>query len=1380
MKADHSSGNMDLFLRSKPTGVALNHQTNWDFTLKSDVQLEYLANGDLEFSLNDYSTNSNDTYFKFNQGKLPIEYTLSFDWNINDVSAVDDIAAVSISNWSSTEKIILDTPVTREFSLCSIYTQKRLPSQKKVTWYPVTYSSVPLYSYDFTWVRSPSCSVTSGGTLTVFYDDDGETKSATGSVPSGTLFLSGTISFTTKSILSMDLTTSFTGAPTTFPYGASCSPSLTLTGTSTTLVQDPIPAGAVQVGEFYYFPTTYEVSNQKISRLILKSPQYILDKYPGDGTYIPDAPTNEYLDYSDIFFDIKYSVNATATGIKIPTDVTADTATKTYKFGGYVRQDEFFDNPDIFNGSYYVKDDEELKWYILLANNNKIFGVSFSSYIDWTPGSSLFATPRDYFGASINDLSDQLTSYDESVHQIIDQRLIMVDDIKMYKIVNFPNCGKVDLYTRSAGLVESISTDTITSHSHGLIDGDRIKMTSTLSSTSATQTNLLGTFYVVNAELNTFKVSYYEGGSPVTITNLKTVDGVIWTKVNGPGNWEYVYSIYSPCGKNGYSTQPLQLIQKTETVENAGDSIYTRGVEYTASVDTYVSQAQKNYSENEYRYPQGYFDGRASWNNFYPFQRFETDDPTVYGVVNGNKFGESISLKKYSDTEYILMITEPGAIESFQITHYLPIENKRVIPSYLPYGRIHFYKLTKTKLKNALTIEYLKTVSKDDNPWATYEAGNFNYKKTADFNYENLFIPEKTIIGGLNLSTNNYWLGGRYVSWIKEYKYNQTYNTYLPDVINNPYEFSYLDWFGKSADFDIENDTIYCISSTNVKSANFANNTRMNNVDTLCNYFTYDLSTDTVSSISNIITQYDLPILEPEKQYQEYLKFGNTVVVNGSKIFFGWPSYERGVENLFYYSRSGSTYTLKQTITNSGNTGFGEYIVAKDDFLLTNKLDYYDDQNNLTTNPLNYIQVYRYYDNTDVYSYKSRLSPTIDTSNIVYSEIDSSQYELTKNLSYDNTYTNSATYIMSLKNKYDIQNELLILRDLNELVCFQYDSSTKSFKGRSHQLVKNDGVILNTDTSAVRAFPSYAASTFDTTTDYDIGQFSSSIQIIDASMFITNSEVLYGMSMDIQKPEYLPMFVKNVEGYGSGGLIVNTIGQDSSASGINAFLKVLEQSTTGVNLYLQPPYPYSGNVDLFLSPKAQAGNAVNLVLANKVAESGITLHTYYDPRYSGGFFLTFYNPIITYEDSAVTNLYIESSYTGVPNGSSIMPLNIQTFTYDDYADGLFLGISQDNPQSSGALGLITYSENGGSGVSNNINLFVNSEVFTGSGSMPLFIDRAIGDALNLIVYNKSSGSGINLYTSGITVAGGAIGLVASGTHTPTSLMNLFTKGKFEI
>lgn len=1372
MKADHSSGNMDLFLRSKPTGVALNHQTNWDFTLKSDVQLEYLANGDLEFSLNDYSTNSNDTYFKFNQGKLPIEYTLSFDWNINDVSAVDDIAAVSISNWSSTEKIILDTPVTREFSLCSIYTQKRLPSQKKVTWYPVTYSSTSAAYCAIDWDSNGGTEDRSGTlTFTGFTEDPYVFNVPDGD--SGTIYL-----YYTGTWPPPTYTWAWQGGGTSYdPVGAWPPPYTTVT----IQTQDPIPAGAVQVGEFYYFPTTYEVSNQKISRLILKSPHYILDKYPGDGTYIPDAPTNEYLDYSDIFFEIKYSVNATATGIKIPTDVTADTATKTYKFGGYVRQDEFFDNPDIFNGNYYVKDDEELKWYILLANNNKIFGVSFSSYIDWTPGSSLFLTPRDYFGASINDLSDQLTSYDESVHQVIDQRLIMVDDIKMYKIVNFPNCGKVDLYTRSAGTIESISTDTITSSNHGLVDGDRIKMTSTLSSTTATQTNLLGTFYVTNAELNTFKVSYHQGGSPITIANLKTVDGIIWTKVNGPGNWKYVNSLYSPCGKNGYSTQPLQLIQKTETVENAGDSIYTRGVEYTASVDTYVSEAQKNYSENEYRYPQGYFDGRASWNNFYPFQRFETDDPTVYGVVNGNKFGESISLKKYSDTEYILMIAEPGAIESFQITHYLPIENKRVIPSYLPYGRIHFYKLTKARLNNAITVEYLKTVSKDDNPWATYELDNFNYKKTADFNYKNLFIPSKAIENVLNKTTNNYWLGGRYTSWATEYKFDQLYNTYMPNVDMNPYEFGYLDWFGKSADFSINNDKIYCIASTNVKSADFNTGSRIIYLDTLCNYFSYDISTDEVSDISSLVTQYDFTIISPEYQKSEYSKFGMTVVVNQDKVFFGWSSTSKTDEFVYYYNRSGSSYTLKQTILSEGsNYGFGEYIVAKDDFLLTNKLSYYDDENNLTTSPLSYIQVYRYYDNTDVYSYKSRVSPTIDLTNPIYADIDTTQYENTKNLSYDNTTNNSATYTMTLNNKYDIQNELLILRDLNELVCFQYDSSTKSFKGRSHQLVKDNGNILNTDSSAVRAFPSYAAATFDTKTDYDIGQFSSSIQIIDASMFITNSEVLYGMSMDVQKPEYLPMFVKNVEGYGSGGLVVNTVGQDASASGLNAFLKVIEQSETGINLYMQPPYPYSGDLTLFMSPVYSGNYNINLVLANKNTENSMPLHTYYDPRYSGGFFLTIYNPIITSEDSAVTNLYLESTYTGVPNGSSIMPLNIQTFSYDDYADGISLIISENNPQSSGDLGLITYSENGGSGVSNNINLFVNSEVFAGSGSMPLFIDRAIGDALNLIVYNKSSGSGINLYTSGITVAGGAIGLVASGTHTPTSLMNLFTKGKFEI
>lgn len=1390
MKADHSFNNMDLFLRSKPTGVAINHQTNWDFSLKSDVQLEYLANGDLEFSLNDYSTNLNDTYFKFNQGKFPIEYTLSFDWNINDVSATDDIAAVAISNWSSTEKIILDNPLTRLFRLVSIYTQKRLPSQKNITWYPVTYTttsvSIDRYQWQITAYADPN-TVTVAGDVIVTYDNGYGTQTTSFSVPitSPSPPNLGWILPTPISVIAIDETPTytFTGTGTVNvsinKYPATVHDTIVVSQTE----QDPIPPGAVQVGEFYYFPTTYEISNQKISRLVLKSPHFILDKDPGDGIYIPDTPINEYFDYSDIFFEVKYSVNATPIGVKIPTDVTNETATKVYKFGGYIKQDEFFDNTDVFNSDYYVKDDEELKWYILLANNNKIFGVSFSSYIDWTPGSSLFLTPREYFGASINDSSPELTSYDESLHQIIDQREIIVDDIKMYKIINFPNCGKVDLYTRSAGTVESIlGTDTLVSNNHGLVDGDRIKMTSTLSSTTAMQTNLLGTFYVVNAELNTFKLSYYQNGSAIEITDLKTVDGIIWTKVNGPGNWKYVSTLYSPCGKNGYSTQPVQLIQKTETATNAGDSIYTRAVEYTASIDTYVSQGQKNYSENEYRYPQGYFDGRASWNNFYPFQRFENEDPTVYGIINGNKFGQSIKLKKYSDTEYILMVTEPGAIESFQITNYLPIQNKRVIPSYLPYGRIHFYKLTKAKLNNALTVEYLKTVSKNDNPWSTYEINNFNYKKTADFNYENLFIDSKYIENVLNKSTNNYWLGGRYTSWIGEYKFDQLYNTYMPNIDLNPYEFGYLDWFGKSADFSIENNKIYCIASTNVKNANFNTGSRIIYLDTVCNYFTYDITTQSVSNISSLVTEYsDLTLIAPESQKSEYYKFGNSIIVNGDKVFLGWGSTSKNDEFVYYYKRSGSSYILKQTIVSQGNNlGFGEYIVSKDDFLLTNKLSYYDDQNNTTTSPLNYIQVYRYYDNTDVYSYKSRVSPTIDLTNPIYADIDATQYENTKNLSYDNTYNNSATYNMSLNNKYDIQNGLLILRDLNELVCFQYDSDSKSFKGRSHQLVKNDGVILNTDKSALRAFPSYVAATFDTKTDYDIGQFSSSIQIIDASSFITNSELLYGMSMDVQNPEYLPIFIKNVEGYGSGQLTLNTVGQTSFASGINTFLKVIEQSSTGVNLFLQPPYPYSTGLNLYIGPVHSGNYNIELFLANKNTVNGITLHTYYDPRYSGEFPLTIYNPLIISEDSEALNLFFESTYTGVPNGSSIMPLNIQTFSYDDYADGLSLIISENNPQSSGALGLITYSENGGSGVSNNINLFVNSEVFTGSGSMPLFIDKAIGDTLNLIVYNKSSASGINLYTSGITVAGSGIGLFSSGTHTPINIMRLFTKGKFEI
>ena len=70
MKSDLSSGNLNLSIKSNPTGVAINHKTNWDFSLRPPVNTNYIANGDLEFSLSDFSSNPNDDYYSYTNRKM--------------------------------------------------------------------------------------------------------------------------------------------------------------------------------------------------------------------------------------------------------------------------------------------------------------------------------------------------------------------------------------------------------------------------------------------------------------------------------------------------------------------------------------------------------------------------------------------------------------------------------------------------------------------------------------------------------------------------------------------------------------------------------------------------------------------------------------------------------------------------------------------------------------------------------------------------------------------------------------------------------------------------------------------------------------------------------------------------------------------------------------------------------------------------------------------------------------------------------------------------------------------------------------------------------------------------------------------------------------
>ena len=1378
MKADISSGNLNLFTKNKPSGAYLQHDTNWDASLNSynfnsSMVNNSIANSDLEFSWKDFSTNKNDTYFFTNAGKSAVDYTISANWNINDTSIVDDIAVVAVSDWTSTEKITLDTALTRSFQLYSVHTGKVIGGgNPEIIYFPVTYSDITVYTYLYTWFRSIFCPVTSGGTLSIQYDYNGSTDTVSQFVPAGDTDLSNYLIIPTTTPISKPVPTTFNGSPSGWPNVGMCVTDLELVSTDTYPVQNPIPEGAIQVGNQYYFPpdTTPEtIVDGKTSRFIIPYAHFLFDKKGGDYTTVvnPSANITEYLDYSDIFIEIMYKAQSQSSAY-----------TRTYKFDGYVTYDEFLSTPDTFNDLSYIYDDQELTWKILIHPNGYQFGVVLSSYSEW----SLLYDKRIELGSYFN------APLPDSSYKVLDIHDVTEDfNIKIYKLVNFSNCGKVDFYLRATGTVESITSSTnIQSISHKLKTGDRIKITGGLSSSGVT--NINGAYYVTVIDANSFYISYSSNGSAISIVNYNTLSNARWTKIGSSDNWNYNRTIYSPCGKNGYSSKDLQLLTTVESPLTAGDDLNERSVEYIANIDKGIPAGEKNYSPPGVRYPQGYFNGERSWNNFYPLERFDSADEIAYGVINGNHFGSSIAIKKYSSTEYILMVAESGASESFQMINFLPdMQNVRVIPTYLPYGRIHFYKITKSS--NDIAVQYLKTINRSDNPWATYELNNKDYKLSALYNYENYSLTSDQIINSLNLSFENYWVGSRYVSWSKTYKYSTDYQAYLPYLEKDPYEFSFIDSLGRSAGFEIENNIIYCIASTTAKSANFQSSasSRINNLDAISLYFTYDLTTDEVSSLSSLISQDDTVIEDQLQQYEEYMRYSTRIATNGNKVFYGWPSKHKMTEYLYYYNRTGNVYTLKQLLTYNEISNFGGYIVSKGDFLLTNKLSYYDELNNLMTNAIDSIQVYKYFSSDDKYVLQSVVSPTINLNNAKYNNINSLQYQLTANLSYDGTRSNSASYIMYLDNRYDLQDNLLFLRDWNEISCFIYNDSTKAFENRFHEFVKvsPDGDILNSDTAVLRVGTSLAAATFDNVGETDYGQFSTSLQIIDASRFISTSEFSYINSIDVQKPEYLSLFMKHIEGSSSGNINLFLLPNSSTNSGINTFLKVLETSTGNLQLNLQAPISSTGAINLYTYGKTESSDSIDLVIYSNSSTGNLNLFAQSDIR--GVLPITVWNPSpVPIRNSEIMDLHILSQYTGVPNSSSVMPLNIATISEmpsAGYGQPMPLNMYNSVKPDSGNLDMTIYVSDraGTTGTFGSSALYLDS---TGNytyskynSAMPLNIAGPIAGALPLVVYNNTETNTMNLFMSGIPVIGSGLNLVfGSGYHRPSQTRILFTRG----
>lgn len=386
------------------------------------------------------------------------------------------------------------------------------------------------------------------------------------------------------------------------------------TSTETIVTPANLPNDAIIIDSFRYIRTSQ--INPKIAKYIIPLASDIFKDNQYNWMNI-NSSNFEVPDYSDIYLRIVYDsspINSAQTKLLQPVTTTGNEE-KIYKFGGFLKIQDFYnglyDNA-LLSSKLNIDSEYEYLWYIIIKDDGTYCFIGLSSYTTWE------------YSFDINFPISQNNLITED-YLIVGWKKPSFRLSEAIKIAGFPNCGKVDLYFPKYGNVENFVSGqyTITATAHGLASGDRVKFTEALGS----GTTLNGLKYALPLTSDTFNIYYdKEFAYPAYIHDTYTSTGVRWSVVDGQ-TWSYGFTLYSPTDKNGYGTS-LSLITANEPPVT-GETPLSRAIETTTEK------------------PQNDFTGQRSWTNYYPFERFDSTEGTIFGVVNGNKFGSSVSLKKY-------------------------------------------------------------------------------------------------------------------------------------------------------------------------------------------------------------------------------------------------------------------------------------------------------------------------------------------------------------------------------------------------------------------------------------------------------------------------------------------------------------------------------------------------------------------------------------------------------------------------------------------------------------------------------------------------------------------------------------------------------------
>jgi len=1336
LKSDFGSSVRPLYLKSSPTGVSTPAYTNWDASLVSNARINGFSNGDVEYEWTDFSSNRYDSYYPTNQGRESLSYTLSHEWAVNDLAVDSDLLVVATKDYTSFEKYTIESDakvVAGYFGQLQYY------------WTSSSYTEETVYNYSVYWDTFHLNSISYTADLVITYEYGDQTLESRTTINDND---DGTIYFTSTSLINPLTDIVWEGDPNDNDFWDTSPPYTTSVETIEHTV--PPPLGSVARNGAYILPSELD---PKLSRFLIPNFVQIFEdqnhtwfKFAGNTTLIG----SEVPDYSDIFLRIAYDSTAGPdSGYLYSVD---DGTERLYKFGGFIKFDDFYaglldratidDKPTISN-------DKDFYWYIILKDGmdaGEYYSIGLSNYVTW-----------DYtYNTNVgSDEYNKLTYYKSSTQAVdpgsapnpnyahyepLDLRFISTKWVEVIKVAGFPNCGKVDLYFPKVGIVHDFQSgwNTVTSSGHGLSTGDRIKFTEVLGSGNS----LRGLRYVIPIDSDRFNIYYdKEGSDPAYINNVSTPTGIRWSAIDG-NTWKYSTTLYSPTDKNGYGTG-LRLISSYEP-PSTGETPLDRAVEWPKDK------------------PQADFTGQRSWNNYYPYERFSSNENIAYEVINGNKFGVSIATKKI-DYRYLLLVAEEGASESFDIiSSYATNEeeprpkNQRVVPSYLPYGRLHFYIVDPV----AQQVEYLTSHSPSDNPWIGYETINLQERLLGVTNkWENSSISENDLYSWNNIS-NNYWNGARFLQWGLDYVYNSELETSFPNQNAHLNHYGFIDRI-KTADVSLVGSGVRCVYSTNVKDADFYNSLRIPNLDSRLRVLDFNLSTPSVkTSTSFKIDNSTFSTNDVAVQKAEYLKFGKSIKLNDDDLYFGWSAQYRPEEYIYYYKKSGSTYSVKDTITSVGANSFGERFVVDDRILLS------DDKTNQI------IKIFKYD-------------------------------------GFGNQYYNVSDFAVNDNIlSYGLLNDVFVLRNSSGYAGYSFDRITNEFSSKFFREISK-----TTADSVMKLSVGDHAAFFDSGVEYDVGSYHRSLQIIDAGNVDELSLNSYVFSLDTHYPQFVPLFIKTIEGASSGAISAYSVGHTSYSS--------------GVTLELQAPMPFSGGVDLFVkqtdifstgislfhkSTSLESGN-VPLIVQQQMSEEPLTLFLGSD--INGLFNLYIRNETASDLQESDISLYINSFRTFSScyyhdndiDGNDVwynVDGNVDVGCgYDGNIDGigggpsikipLFMYNGQTLPASSAfplrilapgtgissSATLWNAGEDGSGNAFNGRSLYLFGSGYKGidsSESFNLWMKSPSTDAIPLFVYNTVTTGNLPISISGANLTGTGLNLRISGVHVPNEILKLYVRG----